>query len=110
MRSSSSAIAAGASVRSTQPRPMAARGMLAKRAVASSCAKVMPPQDLIICMPMAPSVPAPDNTMPKALAPWSLASDSNRSSTGIGGPRAWARGDSFRCPCATVMLTSGGMT
>ena len=89
---------------------MAARGMLVKRAEVSSWAKVMPPFSFSASMPMAPSVPLPERMMPMALEPWSRASDSSKSSTGIGGPIVWLRSLSCRRPCSTDMLVLGGVT
>jgi hypothetical protein len=74
-RAISTAIFSGGSTKSTQPAPMALRGMLSYFDEPSSCANVRPPASLIAFSPFVPSEPAPERITPMALAPWSAASD-----------------------------------
>jgi hypothetical protein len=98
----------GGSTKSTQPLSKAARGIPAWVADFSSCAKVIPPTDLISHTPWVPSEPVPERITPMARPPWSSARN------GTGNPPAGAAAclrprSQVKNSCARAMSALGGM-
>ena len=102
--------APGGRTRSTMPVAMAARGMPSYLAVSGSCARVMPPTDLMSRMPAAPSDAVPDRMTP--IARWCAASASERrkKSTGTYCELSVGRGRRCRTSSAMPIWTFGGIT
>jgi hypothetical protein len=109
MRAISAPIASAGSTQSTPPASMAARTMPSYFAPPGSWAKEKPPDALMACRPMAPSLPVPDKTTPMAPSAATSASElKNRLTEGLG---TVSLGGSSRrrlpSGCSTTLLFGG---
>ncbi len=103
-------MASGGRTKSTQPAATALRGMPSYLADFSSCAKVMPPADLMASSPRVPSDAVPDRTTPIARLPASSAREPKKWSIGMPGIVVFRRATRWSTPPLMLIVVFGGIT